>query len=582
MLGSSASTFSLDSSVGLSTLDEVSGSQAVVRRKQQPRRGGPKKRANASALEKEVILTHSLRTLHEEERKVDLLYTMARLEEDLQNGSRKDFEDDVNDDASLASMASSVTLKKKAKGGSVVRTQQQREVRCFCKLGYRLLVSDLRSGLDRRAAEYVGAEGLRDFAQSKLHVSLSPTEVGLVMGVLDLEGTGLVDVYAVLEMARLHFNKYRKLKQQQKDIDARRGPGGAAVPPPATGGRGGAKMPHKTAEEEARDNEITINRILNRMRVVSYELLLSKDMRALSRPRPYILNSELFQEALDDFGVHHLPLSERKLLEERYCAFYPPRAGSVDFSSFKSEFISLGGEVLIARRRTPGGTARFGTLNETDNFALGGTLKGAKTPLPALPSVASGPGARGTVGAKALPPIPTVTTATPAPAVPSSAAAAAASGATPSPSHGDSAAAAATSSRRSSFASKVNWSTKQAPEGGSRPSTPRPRRSSMDSGPTEGGGAANSLSNLLLGGAVAPLPVFLEPSIPLDQDTDAPLEFEGHPDIAPEVRNTPQHAMHIRPSPARSFSCLTTVPAVPCTASIEGDEKAQQGPPQIV
>jgi len=554
MLGSSASTFSLDSSVGLSTLNEASsGSQAVVRRKQQPRRGGPKKRANASALEKEVILTHSLRTLHEEERKVDLLYTMARLEEDLQNGSRKDFEDDVNDDASLASMASSVTLKKKATGGSVVRTQQQREVRCFCKLGKALLVSDLRSGMDRRAAEYVGAEGLRDFAQSKLHVSLSPTEVGLVMGVLDLEATGLVDVYAVLEMARLHFNKYRKLKQQQKDIDARRGPGGAAVPPPATGGRGGAKKPHKTAEEEARDNEITINRILNRMRVVSYELLLSKDMRALSRPRPYILNSEQFQEALDDFGVHHLPLGERKLLEERYCAFYPPRAGSVDFSSFKSEFISLGGEVLIARRRTPGGTARFGTLNGTDNFALGGTLKGAKTPLPALPSVASGTGtgARGTVGAKALPPIPTVT---PTPAVPSSAAAAG-GGATPSLSLGGAAAATSSTpggSRRSSFTSKVNWSTKQAAEGGSRPSTPRPRRSSMDSGPTEGDGAAKSLSHLLLGGAVAPLPVFLEPSIPLDQDTDAPLEFEGHPDIAPEVGNTPQRAMHIRPSPARS------------------------------
>ena len=477
---------SLDSSIGgQSTV--VTGSQSVRRKRTTQQREGAKKRPNATELEREVILTHSLRQLHDEERKVDLLYTMARLEEDLQSGSRKEFEADVNDDASLASMASSVTLKKKAKGGPA-RTQQQREMRCFCKLGKALLVSDLRSGLDRRAAEYVSTDGLREFAQAKLHVSLSPTEADLVMGVLDIEGTGLVDVYAVLEMARLHYNKYRKLKQQQKEKDAKKG---LAEPAPPLGGRGaGVHKKPKTAEEEAHDNEATISRILNLMRVVSYELLLSKDMRTLSRPRPYILNSVDFHEVLEDFGVKNLALNERKLLEERYCAFYPPRSGSVDYSSFKSEFISLGGEVLIARRRTPRGTARLGALHGANDYVLGGPMKALKKPLPALtpapapapapvpapaPTLASAseagaPGLQG-AGARVLPPIPTAPST---PALPG-----AAGGSTPSPPAGAHHPTTAGSSRRPSV-SKVTRATSITPGAGSRPSTPRPRRGTRD------------------------------------------------------------------------------------------------------
>jgi hypothetical protein len=104
-------------------------------------------------------------------------------------------------------------------------------------------------------------------------------------------------------------------------------------------------------EEEKLKGEDVISKVLDVLKEASFKIISSKNMGVLASSRRLVMNSTLFQEALLDFGVD-LTLRERKLLEMRYSSLDPPRTGYVDYSTFKAEFIALGAELLMTRRKT--------------------------------------------------------------------------------------------------------------------------------------------------------------------------------------------------------------------------------------
>ena len=135
--------------------------------------------------------------------------------------------------------------------------------------------------------------------------------------------------------------------------------------------------------------------ILTTVQEASYKLLTSKNgIDLLQTCRRLIMNSTLFQEALLEFGIE-ITLRERKILEQRYSSLTPPRTGSVDYPSFKAEFISLGADLLMQRQKHDSverfvkTMASVGAMTSTGNLMSG---KYANALLPSSPTSHNGTG----------------------------------------------------------------------------------------------------------------------------------------------------------------------------------------------
>ena len=107
-----------------------------------------------------------------------------------------------------------------------------------------------------------------------------------------------------------------------------------------------------------------IANILNILKEHSFNLLTTKDTRLTAQSRRLVMNSSLFQALLGDLGIN-LSSKERKLLEERYVH---TKAGTIDFLKFKSEFLTLGAELLLQKKRLMNAMSLNGKENVEDGI----------------------------------------------------------------------------------------------------------------------------------------------------------------------------------------------------------------------
>ena len=129
-------------------------------------------------------------------------------------------------------------------------------------------------------------------------------------------------------------------------------------------------------EEESLKQGDLLPKILNIVQEASYKLLTSKNgIDQLQTCRRLIMNSSLFQEALLEFGIE-ITLRERKILEQRYSSLHPPRTGSVDYPSFKAEFISLGADLLMQRQKSESIERFVKTMTAVGGMMSSGGLTG--------------------------------------------------------------------------------------------------------------------------------------------------------------------------------------------------------------
>jgi len=329
--------------------------------------------------EKERLLINAVRHLPHE-KKVDLLQSLSKLEDELKTpsvvvghghghghgggsvgggssvgrynggsvvgddlGSFGSF-DDASMTVSVMSMSSGFVEKNYGiVTESPVKIMQRTVIRSLCKVGKAIEASDLKHMVGSRdMTEIVGLTALREFLHSRLKCSLTTKEAELIMKFIDTNNRGEVNIYDVLGMAQLNYDKLRRQLKKKRDKEI------------VGAERKELLIRRKNyiakCEEEKLKGEDSLGRVLEVLGEGSYKLMVARTMSALQHPRRLVLNSTLFQELLLDCGVN-LTLRERKLLELRYSSLHPPRMGSVDYTAFKAEFVALGAELIVARRK---------------------------------------------------------------------------------------------------------------------------------------------------------------------------------------------------------------------------------------
>ena len=325
--------------------------------------------------DKERLLINAVRHLPHE-KKVDLLHSLSKLEDELKtpsvvipghghgggsiagssvgryNGGSV-VADDIGsfgsyDDASMSVSVMSMSSGFVEKNYGIVtespaKIMQRDVIRCLCKVGKAIEGSDLKHMVGSRdMTEIVGLTALREFLHSRLKCSLTTKEAELVMKFIDTNNRGEVNIYDTLGMAQLNYDKLRRQMKKKRDKEI------------VGAERKELLIRRKNyvtkCEQEKQKGEDSLGRVLGALGEASFHLLVARNTAALQLPRRLVLNSTLFQELLLDFGVN-LTLRERKLLELRYSSLYPPRMGSVDYTAFKAEFVSLGAELIMSRRK---------------------------------------------------------------------------------------------------------------------------------------------------------------------------------------------------------------------------------------
>ena len=186
---------------------------------------GPKQR------EKERLLSNAVRHLPQE-KKVDLLHSLSKLEDELRSpsvmgpgsssvkslysysgqrynnyGNDMDENGSMYDDSSISivSMSSFGFIDKKygVVTESPLKIMQRNVVRCLCKVGKAIESSELRHVLGGRAmTEIVGLTALREFLHSRLQCSLTTKEAELLMKFIDTGNRGEVNIYDILGTLR--------------------------------------------------------------------------------------------------------------------------------------------------------------------------------------------------------------------------------------------------------------------------------------------------------------------------------------------------------------------------------------------
>ena len=187
--------------------------------------------------------------------------------------------------------------------------------------------------------EILGLIAFRSRLYAEFKIDLPTKEIELLMSHFDPQKKDEIDLNLVLGSAQLNYDKWKKGKQDLKGIkklDSVRQH------------RLEQRQIHlsKRSEGIQKSSEMLAN-ILNILKEHSFNLLITKDTRLTAQSRRLVMNSSLFQALLDDLGIR-LSSKERKLLEERYIH---TKAGTIDFLKFKSEFLTLGAEMLLQKRR---------------------------------------------------------------------------------------------------------------------------------------------------------------------------------------------------------------------------------------
>jgi hypothetical protein len=143
----------------------------------------------------------------------------------------------------------------------------------------------------------------------------------------------------LLGYARLYYDKYkRKLKTErvEKELVARK-----------KKFEEDQDLAKARSIDKVQRKEQEIQEVLEVVREASYQLLVAKEVKRIRASRSLIMSSKAFHDTLLEFGIHLGP-REEKLLEQRYQSVEPR---GVDFSRFKEEFLKLGGEVFVERRK---------------------------------------------------------------------------------------------------------------------------------------------------------------------------------------------------------------------------------------
>jgi hypothetical protein len=102
----------------------------------------------------------------------------------------------------------------------------------------------------------------------------------------------------------------------------------------------------KEAKRESA-KEAAMNDIIEIVREASYQLLVAKEMKRIKATRNLVMTSKMFHNTLLEFGIK-LDQRSEKLLEQRYLMEEPR---GVDYVRFKEEFLMLGSEVFVERRK---------------------------------------------------------------------------------------------------------------------------------------------------------------------------------------------------------------------------------------
>ena len=194
--------------------------------------------------------------------------------------------------------------------------------------------------LQRGKHEILGLIAFRSRLYAEFKIDLPTKEIELLMSHFDPQKKGEINLNVVLGSAQSNYDKWKKGKQDLK---------GLKKLDSVRQHRQEQRQIYlsKRSEGIQKSTEMLAN-ILNILKEHSFNLLITKDTRLTAQSRRLVMNSSLFQALLDDLGIR-LSSKERKLLEERYIH---TKAGTIDFLKFKSEFLTLGAELLLRKRRS--------------------------------------------------------------------------------------------------------------------------------------------------------------------------------------------------------------------------------------